>query len=307
MYKEVQALLRGLCISEHDGGTGLEEKYKRLKSLGKGSTAEVYLVEERKTGKTYAMKIGGNTGILEQEARMLQALQHPIFPCVKEYSAENREYLVMEYVEGDSLQKYLDQGIVFSLEEIVAIMDELLKGLHYLHMQHPSIVYRDVKPANMMWDKNGKLRLIDLGAACYSTEENEESKGVRATRLQAGTYGYAAPEQFWQGVVPDKACDIYAAGKVLAYLLSGKNPAEPPYDMEHFCKGLGRVPVAFGEIIERSLAVEPLARYEDCESMRREIHRAYEETMAPKLFKIHKKRSYTYKKCIWKSEYRRIF
>ena len=285
----------------------MEEKYIRLKSLGKGSTAEVYLVEERKTGKIYAMKIGEMTGILEQEARMLQTLQHPMFPYIKEYSAKNREYLVMEYVEGESLQTCLDRGAVFSLEEIVAIMDELLTGLYYLHMQHPSIVYRDVKPSNIMLDKAGKVRLIDFGAACYNRKENEGSKDAGVTHLQAGTYGYAAPEQFWQGVAPEKACDIYAAGKIFAYLLSGKNPAEPPYDMEHFCKGLKRVPTAYEAVLERSLAVEPMARYEDCESMRRDIHRAYEEAKASKLFKIHKKRSCIYQKCIWKSEYRRIF
>ena len=88
---------------------------------------------------------------------------------------------------------------------------------------------------------------------------------------RAGTYGYAAPEQFWPGVIPDVTCDIYAAGKVLAYLVSGKNPAEPPYDVEQFCKELQEIPQDWLEIIERSLMPEPQARYGDCESMRRDI------------------------------------
>ncbi|MBQ7774743.1 MAG: serine/threonine protein kinase [Lachnospiraceae bacterium] len=276
------------------------EKYKKIEILGKGATAEVYLVKEQATGEQFAMKCCSNRTLLKKEADFLNRLQHPMFPYVKEYPVQDKEYLVMEYIEGSNLQELLDRGKAFGLGEICYIMNELLQGLHYLHMQKPEMVYRDLKPANIIIDKRGKLHLIDFGAACYG--------GVRDELVcRAGTYGYAAPEQFWQGIKPDKACDIYAAGKLLAYLLSGKNPAEPPYDIEQFCKGIKTVPVPFLEIIERCLAVEPLARYEDCECLRRDIHRAYEATMSKKHLKNPRKGSYTYKKCIWKSEYRRIF
>ena len=279
----------------------MEKDYKQIKILGKGATAEVFLVEEQTTGKHYAMKCCEREGILGQEAMILQSIQHPMFPYVKEYSCKNREYLVIEYIEGQNLQELLDKGISFSVEEVLYIMDNILSGLSYLHKQNPEILYRDLKPANIMLDKKGKVHLVDFGAACYG----KDAKMTKA--YMVGTYGYAAPEQFWQGAKQDKVCDIYAAGKVLAYLLSGKNPAEPPYDMEHFCKGLKHVSEPFLKIMERSLAMEPAARYEDCESMRRDIHRACEETKTLKRVKVRKKKSYTYKKCIWRSEYRRIF
>ncbi len=279
------------------------EKYRKLSLLGKGATAMVYLVERGENGKKYAMKCGENGVLLEAEAKLLQELQYSAFPRLEEYKSE--EYIVMEYIEGNNLQELLDSGKLFSMEEIVYIMDGILQAIHYLHLQKPQIIYRDLKPGNIIIDKSGKVRVIDLGAACYCGKE--VAKRQENCTLRAGTYGYAAPEQFWSGAIADKSCDIYAAGKIFAYLLSGKNPAEPPYDMEHFCKGLKNVSGVFLEIIKRSLIVEPEARYEDCESMRRAIHRAYEETITKKIFKFHKNRAYTYKKCIWKSEYRRIF
>ena len=105
----------------------------------------------------------------------------------------------------------------------------------------------------------------------------------------------------------NETCDIYAAGKIFAYLLSGKNPAEPPYEVEQFCKGLKGISQAYVEIIERCLEPQPQARYESCESLIREIRRAFDEKSHKKSWKIPQKRTCCYKKCIWKSEYRRIF
>ncbi len=282
----------------------MKNRYRILQQIGEGATARVYLVEEQESGKRYAMKCSEKDVLLEREAKLLDTLDYAAFPKLQDYRRADIGYLVMEYVEGRSLQEIIDRGKTFTLEEVMYLMDELLQALQYLHLHVPSIIYRDLKPANIMIDRHGRVRLIDLGAACYYGVETSNKADCT---LRAGTYGYAAPEQFWSGVIHDKACDIYAAGKVLAYLLSGKNPAEPPYDMEQYCKGLKRLPKAFMEVVKRCLAAEAVARYEDCESMRRAIHRAYEETMTKKIFKIRKKRVYTYKKCIWKSEYRRIF
>ena len=285
----------------------MEERYKRLGFLGKGATAEVFLVEEICTGNYYAMKVGGQGELLKWEAELLYSLQGSCFPGIKEYTKKNREYLVMEYIEGISLQELLDREQRLEQGEILYIMEGILGALDKLHKHQPSIIYRDLKPANVMIEKTGKIRLIDLGAACLERGSVGTSQDSPASFTQVGTYGYAAPEQFWQGVRLDRTCDIYAAGKVLAYLLSGKNPAEPPYNMERFCREVRGVPEPFWEVMERSLAPEPHARYEDCESMRREVHRAFEENAKRKLRKIPKKRTCSYKKCIWKSEYRRIF
>ena len=279
----------------------MKEKYKVIRKLGVGATAEVFLVEEISTGMVYAMKISEKEDLLKKEALILNKLQGNSFPGFKEYKGNS---LVMEYVEGKDLQRLMDMGRQFSLGETVYIIEEVLRTLNKLHRQETSIIYRDLKPANIMIGPNGKIKLIDFGAS-YCKEEAKIC--VSANTTMAGTYGYAAPEQFWPGVEPDVRCDVYAVGKVLAYLLSGKNPAVPPYDMESYCKGLNRIPKEFLNIVERSLAMNPLARYEGCMEMLREIRLAYEDISKKRLFKLHKKTTHNYIKCIWLSEYRRIF
>ncbi len=278
------------------------EKYRRIKRIGEGATAEVWLVEEIVSGKPYAMKVSEHAELLEREAYVLERLKHKAFPQVKEYASQEN-CLIMEYVEGSNLQEILDGGKRFEIREILFIMEEVLEALNALHMQEEPIIYRDIKPANIMIEKNGRIRLVDLGAAYVCNMDGSDGRGEQ----MAGTYGYGAPEQFWAGVVPSIRCDVYGAGKVLAYLLSGKNPAIPPYNMEQYCKGSRQVPLPFQQILERSLATNPLARYEDCISMRRDLRKAYEESRRKGLFKLHKKPALNYIKCIWLSEYRRIF
>ena len=283
------------------------EKYKKLKILGQGATAQVFLVEEIATGELFAMKVGGQGALLRWEADLLGSLYGKYFPKVKEYFKETREYLVMEYISGVSLQELLDKGTIFKQEEILHIMEGILYALDKLHRHEPAIIYRDLKPSNVMVKENGEIRLIDMGAACLADGTFGSAGDGNAGTMQVGTYGYAAPEQFWKGFITGRSCDIYAAGKILAYLLSGKNPAEPPYDVEQFCKGLKKVPPTLIEIIERCLALQPQARYEDCEDLRRDIYMVFQEKTNKKMWKKLRKRTCCYKKCIWKSEYRRIF
>ena len=280
----------------------MEEKYHKIKKLGEGATAEVWLAKECATDSLFAVKVSEQKELLAMEAQILERINHRAFPKVKEYVSQQKA-LVMEYVDGHSLQEILDRGQEFKPREILYIMEEVLEALNVLHMQAEPIIYRDIKPANIMVERSGKIRLVDLGAAYIMVKNRDEETEMRP----AGTYGYGAPEQFWNGVIPTVRCDVYGAGKVLAYLLSGKNPAIPPYNMEQYCKGIRQVPLPFQQILERSLATNPLARYEDCISMRRDLHKAYEECSKRSLFKLHKKSSVNYKKCIWLSEYLRIF
>lgn len=288
-------------IAEKTGKERMTDRYKEIRKLGEGATAEVYLVEEIATGKTYAMKRSGNTKLLQWEKKILESVRGDGFPTLKEYEGH---CLIIEYIEGKSLQELLDGGRKFTIKEILYLMEEILKLLHILHKNKPLLVYRDMKPSNILLAKNGSVYLIDFGAV-YSSELERDSR--EKENGMAGTYGYAAPEQFWNGVIPDSRCDIYGAGKVLAYLLSGKNPAIPPYDMEGYCKGLSSLPMEFQVIIERSLALNPAARYDTCENMIKDLRLAYEAYSKKRLLKLHKKVTHNYIKCIWLSEYRRIF
>lgn len=291
---------------------GLQEKYKKLALLGRGATAQVFLVEEPAGELRYAMKVCENRELLRMEAQMLEhvtreAGDRRYFPAFVAY-LETENALVMEYLEGQNLQALLDCGVRFEAAEVLWMIRDVLQALEVLH-EH-GMIYRDLKPANIMLCRDGHVRLIDLGAACYEgakAEFDTDRSNTQKKCLRAGTYGYAAPEQFWEGILPDKTCDIYSAGKVLAYLVSGKNPAEPPYDMEHYCKGLRKVSSELMDVIIRSLSFNPAGRYADCKQMRRALELAYDRMLKRRGVYRGRRRDIIYEKCIWKSEYRRIF
>lgn len=203
-------------------------------------------------------------------------------------------YLVMEYMEGGSLKTLLEKQGRLPVERAADIALELLKCLQTLHNQTVPLIYRDIKPENIMFDQNGRLRLVDAAS-------------VLPGRYRVGTYGYAAPEQFWDGVKLGPESDLYAVGKLLAYMLTGKNPGEPPYDMLQYCAKDRRVSPPFFQVIQRSLAVEGMGRYASAEAFSRELKLAVRESRRLKWRFFEKKHKINYEKCIWKSEYQRIF
>lgn len=272
------------------------EKYKKRLLLGKGATAWVYLVEEAVSGKRFAMKVSENRTLLQREAEIMCNLKSKYFPEFVEYLPKEGA-LVMEYVEGQDLQTVLNKESKLEPGEVVYIVGEVLQALDVLHEHTPPMIYRDIKPANIMLGSDGKVCLIDLGTVCLETGEDE----------RAGTYGYGAPEQFWEGARCDRSCDIYSVGKVLAYLLTGRNPAEPPYETQHLLQGLAGKGTVFRTVLERSLALSPQARFGTAMEMWRSLQEAYELSSEKHKFVKRQKTGRIYEKCIWKSEYRRIF
>lgn len=269
--------------------------------LGSGTTGEVYEVIHKSNHYKYAMKVSEKKHILRLEAEMMTKIQSKVFPQIFDYKEAELGYLIMECIEGKNLQDMLDGGILFEMRESVWIVSAVLQGLDYLHKQMPAMVYRDLKPSNIIIDTSGEVRLIDLGSVAYSGKSQESES------LRAGTYGYAAPEQFWPEMIPMPHWDVYAAGKLLGYLLTGHNPAIPPYDVEEYYKKDKKVPWAMKAVLNRSLSKQGQARYADAELMLAELQMALEETEKKKWYVSRGNRDFEYKKCIWLSEYRRIF
>lgn len=279
----------------------VREEYLVGDLLGQGATGEVYEVIHKKSNRKYAMKVSGEKHILRREAEVMKKIHSKVFPQIYDYKEACFGYLIMEYVDGQNLQNILDEGIGFNISEAVWIVTAVLHGLEYLHKQTPAMVFRDLKPANIVIETSGEIRLIDLGSVVYS-EKTATDKQVRA-----GTYGYAAPEQFWPDMIPRPDWDVYAAGKLLGYLLTGHNPAIPPYEVEEFYKRDKRLPETMKAVLNRSLAKQGQARYMDAGFMRVELQIAMEEINTKRRRVIGKEQKLDYKKCIWLSEYRRIF
>ena len=121
----------------------MKEKYHKIKKLGEGATAEVWLAKECATDSLFAVKVSEQEELLAMEAQILERINHRAFPKVKEYVSQQKA-LVMEYVDGHSLQEILDRGQEFKPREILYIMEEVLEALNVLHMQAEPIIYRDI-------------------------------------------------------------------------------------------------------------------------------------------------------------------
>ena len=271
-----------------------------LKNLvGSGTTAQVYLAEDLYTGEPFAAKVSWDCNLLRQEEQILCRIQQNVFPEAKEYFEQEFEggrkgFLIMEYMEGGTLQHAIDKMGCFAVSEAVWMAQRVLECLKILHGQPQPMIYRDIKPENIMFDREGNLRLIDAA-------------GVIPGKYRVGTYGYAAPEQFWEGSKPGPACDLYAVGKVLAYLLTGKNPGKPPYDMLEYCSRDRRVPGPIFQVLERSLAMEEMGRYGSADDFFRDLEGALQKCQNRKWELGRKKQLLTYEKCIHMSGMQRIF
>ena len=271
-----------------------QTKYQKIGLLGEGSNSQVYLVKQQGKDICYAMKVSANKMLLRKEAELLQKLSGNGFPKWKDYFEGESGCLVMEYIEGVTLQAFLEKNGAVTSFTAKKIMQEILQLLSKLHHMNPPILYRDIKPENIMIRENGQIYLVDLG-------------GAAADKYRVGNYGYGAPEQFWEGAAVGPESDLYGAGKVLAYLLTGKDPCQPPYDMLAYCEKDKRITSEIYSVLQRSMAVDALGRYSSAESFWRELENAFNGKAGKKWKKRGKKTKIIYEKCIWKSEYQRIF
>lgn len=204
-------------------GTVLGGTYRILEELGRGGNGTVYLARHERAGRLWAVKeIPKKGNSLIMEARLLKKLHHPGLPSMGDILEENEMiYLVMDYIEGCSLKEILEKEKSQSQEKVVEWGIQLCGVLAYLHSQ--SVIYRDMKPSNIMLGKDGRIVLVDFGTA---RERKAESEGDTEC---LGTRGYAAPEQYGGRGQTGPETDIYGLGAVMYHLLTGKNPLDPPY------------------------------------------------------------------------------
>lgn len=215
-------------------GVILQDRYRVTQLLGQGGMGAVYLAQDtRFSSKTCVIKEmldhfndpeqrAQATESFHREADMLASMKHVGIPEVYDrFTEANRHYLVMEYINGTDLeQRLIDQGGPFTEKEVVAWSIQCCDVLSYLHHQKPPIIYRDMKPANVITTNWGKVYLVDFGIARFF---NPVSRGT-----MIGTQGYAPPEQYRGQVEPRS--DLYALGATMHYLLTGRDPQnEPPF------------------------------------------------------------------------------
>lgn len=208
-------------------GSVIDGKYEILKEIGRGGMSIVYLAMDKRLNKQWAVKeirkkgSGKNDEIvvnsLLAEANMMKKLDHPALPRIVDIIDNGVTiYVVMDYIEGESLDKILNEYGAQPEERVVGWAKQLCDALSYLHSQKPPIIYRDMKPANVMLKPEGNIKIIDFGIAREYKEQNLADTTV------LGTKGYAPPEQY--SGQTDARSDIFALGMTMHHLLTGVDP-----------------------------------------------------------------------------------
>lgn len=205
-------------------GTVIDGKYKILNVIGRGGMSIVYLAMNERANRQWAVKeiLKNDVHHLhanKKEIEMMKKLKHPHLPGIVDV-IENQDSLliVMDYIEGRSLQDILAEYGAQAQEDVLKWAGQLCDVLSYLHTRKPAVIYRDMKPANVMLKPDGNIMLIDFGAA-----REYKSRNVKDT-VSLGTRGYAAPEQYEREGQSDARTDIYCLGVMLFQLLTGESP-----------------------------------------------------------------------------------
>lgn len=251
-------------------GDLLDNKYRILSEVGHGGMSVVYLAINERANKTWAVKEVRKDGVMDfaavkqglvVETDMMKKLNHPHLPSIVDViDTEDSFLIVMDYIEGKSLLKLLKTEGAQPEDKVIKWGKQICDVLGYLHRQKPPIIYRDMKPANVMLKPDGDIALIDFGTA----REFKDRNMVEDTTC-LGTRGYAAPEQFGGRGQTDARTDIYCLGATLYHLLTGHSPAEPPYEIKPLSYWIPQYAGSgLEKLILKCTQQDPSQRYQDC-------------------------------------------
>jgi hypothetical protein len=249
-------------------GTLLQGRYRVCRAIGgSGGIGQVYLAEDTRVGnRPRAVKElldqfssqadrSDALSLFHREVQMVATLRHQNLPeIVNQFEENGRQYIIMEYVDGETLQAVLDRspgGI--PADQVVAWAGQICDVVYYLHQQNPPVIFRDLKPAHVMLDKSGRLKLIDFGIARLFDPTK------RGKTINMGTPGFAAPEQYGGGAITPRS-DIFGLGATLHYLLTGQDPTARPFvfDPPHVLNPT--VPVSVSEAVMLAVQMDPARR-----------------------------------------------
>ena len=248
-----------LQIGEHIGGS-----YHVKGILGRGGTSTVYLVEEERSGAEYALKEipmekARNAGMMA-ELRLKEKLFHPsLVHLWRAWEQQEHLYLLMDYVKGVPLDEVLEKRGALAQDTAVEIALQLGRVMVYLHGFRPPVIYRDMKPANVILQEDGRVKLIDFGAI------RQMDRFHRFDTIPLGTPGYAAPEQFGRWGRSDVRSDVYALGVTLYHMLTGHDPSTPPYRICPIREWNHSLSPTLEKIVQKCTRRFPFRRFQNCE------------------------------------------
>lgn len=262
----------------------LHQCYRLLHTVGQGGMGAVYVAQDTQLGdrpvavKEMSMSRLAPQDLLQaveqfrREAHLLASLHHPSLPVIHEYFREDdRWYLVMSFIEGQNLQATLNAapGNRLPVNDVVRIGIELCEVLEYLHTHDPQVIFRDLKPLNIMLTPKGHICLIDFGIARHFKQEQTKDTAYYYS------VGYAPPEQYGQSQT-DPRSDIYSLGATLHQMLSGHNPASKPFQFPNLQLVDPTIPVPLAMLIAQMLEMSEQARPANVAEVRDRLEKVHE-------------------------------
>lgn len=246
-------------------------KYEILRELGQGGMGTVYLAKNIKLGTLWAIKsISKNQPEkidFLAEPNILKKLNHPRLPIIFDI-VEDEEfiYIIEDYVDGVSLDEEIKRKKSFEEKTVIEWAKQLCEALIYLHNLRPNpIIYRDMKPANIMIKKDGGVKLIDFGIA------REYKRDAKSDTTYIGTRGFAAPEQYGTAQ-SDARTDIYSLGVTLYNLITGKGPNDYPYEIVPVRRINKKLSRGIEHVISKCTKQNPKERYQSAEALLKDLN-----------------------------------
>ncbi len=252
----------------------LAQRYRIVETLGSGGMSTVYLAESINLGSKWAIKelpkkAEANYDLLA-EPNILKQLNHSALPRIVDiFEDEEHLYIIEDYIEGVPLDKQLHMRKSFDEATVIEWTKQLCGVLQYLHNHRPNpVIYRDLKPSNIIVSSDNAVKLIDFGIAReYKTDSSSDTSYM-------GTRGYAAPEQYGTSQT-DARTDIYSLGVTMYHLLTGKSPNEPPYEF----RMLRQLSKDFSEgiefIVNKCVQSDPFKRYQSVAELSHDLHNIF--------------------------------
>lgn len=250
-------------------GSLVDGKYKILSEIGHGGMSVVYMAINEKANKTWAVKEVRKDGKMDfntvrqglmAEIETLKKLKHPNLPSIIDVIEDDDSFIiVMDYIEGRSLDKIIEENGAQPEAYVVEWAKQLCDVFGYLHSRTPPIIYRDMKPANVMLKPDGNIMVIDFGTAKNYEIDLGETTGI-------GTIGYAAPEQYIGSGLgrTDARTDIYCLGITMYHLLTNIDPCKNLISDKSIRAVNPALSHGLDAIIQKCTQYQPADRYQSC-------------------------------------------
>ncbi len=258
-------------------GAIVADKYKILQKIGEGGMSTVYLAEDLNLNKKWTVKEIIKSGqekkdqinlqSLIAEANLIKKIDHPAIPRIVDIiDTKSTVFIVRDFIDGEPMHQVIRIYGAQPENAVVEWAKQLCDVLNYLHHMSPKVIYRDMKPSNIMLMPDGSLRLIDFGIA------QEVGKDDHDERMRTGTKGYAPTEQFRPDRKTDERSDIYALGMTLYQIATGISPASAGFDRNKpVCEQNPKISARLSKIIDKCIQENPDDRYQNCSELQYEL------------------------------------